>query len=197
MICLCPPECSIFCTNTTRQGNTTKSGDYLSVSNGKSVGVVILKGFALAKTLYSPFESLLSVCACLWNVHCAPLQWHRAMLCTTNLRCAPPTYVVHHGAQGRPYVSKMSSFWAIRTAVVHNAARSVCLKLRFWDAVRQFMCNLLWLCTLCAVKFEAFHGKLFVKYRSQLLFDSDIRKQFNSIRNHSISKDDNWYLNWQ
>ncbi len=41
-----------------------------------------------------------SPCACV----AAPLQWHRATLCTIRLRCAPPNCNVHHGTQGKPLV---------------------------------------------------------------------------------------------
>ncbi len=37
---------------------------------------------------------------CVCELHCAPTQWHRAMLCTTELCCVPPTWsaqVVHKG----------------------------------------------------------------------------------------------------
>ena len=42
--------------------------------------------------------SFYTVCLGLWNVHCAPLQHYRAMLCTIDLCCAPLHCVVHHGA---------------------------------------------------------------------------------------------------
>ena len=35
-------------------------------------------------------------------IRCAPLQQYRATLCTIDLRCAPPTCVVHHDAQAGP-----------------------------------------------------------------------------------------------
>ncbi len=41
-----------------------------------------------------------SVCLGLWGLRCAPPRGYRTMLCTTDLRCAPPGSVVHHGAQG-------------------------------------------------------------------------------------------------
>ena len=47
-------------------------------------------------------------------LHCAPLQKYRAMLCTIDLRCAPPTCIVHHGAHGGPTV------WVCGTYVVHH-----------------------------------------------------------------------------
>ncbi len=46
------------------------------------------------------------VCLCesggLWDLHCAPICGYRTMLYTTDLRCVPPTCVVHHDAQGGP-----------------------------------------------------------------------------------------------
>ncbi len=49
-----------------------------------------------------PFVCL-SVCLSLWELHCVALpQWYRTAWCTTDLHCAPPTCVVHHGAQGGP-----------------------------------------------------------------------------------------------
>ncbi len=44
--------------------------------------------------------SVVCVCVSLWDLHCATSRGYRTSLCTTNLRCAPPTCVVHHGAQG-------------------------------------------------------------------------------------------------
>ena len=43
-----------------------------------------------------------SVCVCLgvWDLHCSPPCDYRTTLCTIDLRCAPPTCVVHHGEQG-------------------------------------------------------------------------------------------------
>ena len=36
----------------------------------------------------------------LQKLWCAPLQCHRATLCTIDLHCAPLTCNVHHGAEG-------------------------------------------------------------------------------------------------
>ncbi len=41
-----------------------------------------------ARCIVCSYASL-SVCLGLWNLRCAPLQWYRAMLCTTDLLCAP------------------------------------------------------------------------------------------------------------
>ena len=43
------------------------------------------------------------VCLHFWKLCCASFQWYRAMLCTIDLRCAPPTYrlVVHNIAMYR------------------------------------------------------------------------------------------------
>ena len=38
----------------------------------------------------------LCVCLVLWHLHCAPLQWYIAMLCTIVLHFAPLTCIVHH-----------------------------------------------------------------------------------------------------
>ncbi len=48
----------------------------------------------------------------LWKLPCAPLHWYRAMLCTIDLHCTWPTWVVHHGAQGR----------SIFTLLIHTSA---------------------------------------------------------------------------
>ena len=40
-------------------------------------------------------------CFGLWDLCCAPSSEYRTLLCTV-LHCAPPTFVVHHGAQGGP-----------------------------------------------------------------------------------------------
>ena len=42
------------------------------------------------------------VCMSLWNIYCAPHQRYRATLCTIDPRCAAPTGIVYHGAQGGP-----------------------------------------------------------------------------------------------
>ncbi len=39
----------------------------------------------------------LSVCLGLWELCCALPQWCRTMSWTTDLYCAPPTCIVHHG----------------------------------------------------------------------------------------------------
>ena len=38
-----------------------------------------------------------SVCLGFRELHCAPPSEYRTMLCTIDLRCAPPTCVMHHG----------------------------------------------------------------------------------------------------
>ena len=49
------------------------------------------------------WELALDVCVRLLNLCCASLQCYRATLCTIDLRCAPPTCVVHHyGAMASP-----------------------------------------------------------------------------------------------
>ncbi len=39
-----------------------------------------------------------SVCLGSWELRCPPLQWYRAMLCSTDVLCAPQICVMHHGA---------------------------------------------------------------------------------------------------
>ena len=70
----------------------------------------------------------LSLLTCL---HCAPFQWYLATLCTTNLHCAPPNCVVHHGAERglnlfrsseKPLLlKKLGPHGAQRRSIVHNA----------------------------------------------------------------------------
>ncbi len=45
------------------------------------------------------------------NLHCAPLQRYRAMLCTIDLCCAPLICVVYHGTHGAPAILISSGFW--------------------------------------------------------------------------------------
>ena len=47
-------------------------------------------------------------CLLVWVcwVYCAPLQRYKAMLCTIDLRCAPSSSIVHHGAEEGPIFFK-------------------------------------------------------------------------------------------
>ena len=51
----------------------------------------------------------LSVCLGLWDLCCAPHREYRTLLC--NRHCAPPTYIVHHGAQGGPKLQVGHTLW--------------------------------------------------------------------------------------
>ncbi len=53
----------------------------------------------------------------LWDLCCALSQRYRTTLCSTNLLCAAPTCVAHHGAQGGPTVRS-----TMYTLGVHNIA---------------------------------------------------------------------------
>ena len=64
-------------------------------------------------------ESVPSVWACeRYVVH--HLMRYRTMLCTTDMRCAPLTCIVHHGAQGGPVLSVSVCVWICETYVVHH-----------------------------------------------------------------------------
>ena len=72
---------------------------------------------------------LLSVFLGLWDLRChccAPPQWHRTMLCTTDLRRAPPTCIMHHGTDKNVLASPTSDGHTSRSplrTMVHNAGR--------------------------------------------------------------------------
>ena len=66
-------------------------------------------GRQFAYDMYTPLYCLLMV---FWEglrgLCCAPLQQHRATLCTIDLHCAPSTCVVHHGAEAGPNLLRSS-----------------------------------------------------------------------------------------
>ena len=56
----------------------------------------------IMSTIYLVFHRVHSVYTIPFCPVCAPPSEYRTMLCTIDLRCAPPTCVVHYGAQGGP-----------------------------------------------------------------------------------------------
>ena len=67
-----------------------------------------------------------SVHLCLWKLHCAPLRWYRAKLCTIDLHCAPPTCIVHYGPQEVP------TFLSSRGDPRHVILCQLCMLILIW-----------------------------------------------------------------
>ena len=101
-------------------------------------------------TIILKSPSFYDVCVCLgfWNLRCAPLCGYRTTLCTTDLRCAPPTCVVHHVAQGGPmsfrsrgrFIHNVALYWlgdsqdefACSCTTLHNMLLSVSVCVCLW-----------------------------------------------------------------
>ncbi len=66
----------------------------------------------------------------LWDIRFAPPQQYRTTLCSTNLCCAAPTCVVHHGAQGRPISVRSRSvyvgLWDLRCVPLQQYMAMLC-----------------------------------------------------------------------
>ncbi len=70
---------------------------------GNRIGHICLS-VCLSVCLSGCLSVCLAVCLGLWDRCLAPPSEYRTTLCTIDLCCAPPTCVVHHGAQGGPIV---------------------------------------------------------------------------------------------
>ncbi len=58
--------------------------------------IPILRATLPPASAVTVIESVQCVCVGLWDLCCALPQRYRTTLCTTDLRCAPPTCIVHH-----------------------------------------------------------------------------------------------------
>ncbi len=82
-------------------------------------------------------------------LRCAPLQWYRAPLCTIDLHCAPPTCIVHHGAEGgllflevgviRPVLVPSTGLLALLDFVSFFLCFFLCFLVSFSGSSSQFM----------------------------------------------------------
>ena len=73
----------------------------------------------------------------LWDRCCVPLQQHTATLWTTDLHCAPPTYMMHHGTQHIPVVHNMQADGAQRSSVPMKWCITLIRKIGTFEPLRK------------------------------------------------------------